>query len=304
MEWRVDLRRLEVFCRVVEMKSFTKAAEAVFLSQPTVSDHIRTLEEMVGEKLLDRLGREVLPTKAGELLYTHALRILKECDEAIQAIEEYRGNISGHLFLGASTIPGTYILPSIAASFKNRFPDIQLTIRISSSHVIASQMNAGELELGIIGARWNDTSLEWEQIFSDELVLAVHPSHPWSGRDSITLEELTREPFIHREVDSGTRKVMTQIMKIHGYDARALRIVAEMGSTEAVKQCIKQKIGISILSRQAVTDDLEHGSLAFVPVEGIRFIRPFYLITRKNRQSSPVCTAFLEHLRTFPLNNE
>ena len=293
----MDLHRLEIFCKVVELRSFTRAAEAALLSQPTISEHIRTLEEMLGEKLLDRLGREVFPTQAGQILYRYAQRMLRLREEAIQAIATYRGELSGQLVLGASTIPGTYILPRIIGSFKEQHPSIQLMLRISSSGKIVEAVLRGDLEIGLIGSQWNDRRLKTEEISSEELVLAVYPKHPWSSRDEVGMEEIYGEPFILRERDSGTRMVMTQILEAHGFDFSELSVVAEMATTQSVVQSIKAGIGISILSRQAVEEDLKRGSLATVPLRGIRFHRPFYLIQRANRQLSSLCEAFLTHLR-------
>jgi len=293
----MDLHRLEVFCKVVELKSFTKAAEAVFLSQPTVSEHIRTLEELMGERLIDRLGREVHPTQAGRILFRYARKILQLRAEAMQAIEQYSGKLAGELLLGASTIPGTYILPYYIGLFKALYPAIQTTLKITGSRLVAEMVLEGELELGTVGARWNDASLQWREIFADELVLAVPLSHRWANRKAIEIGELADEPFILRERSSGTRKVMEQLLLEHGFDPGRLAVVAEMGSTEAVHQSIKAKIGVSILSRRAVAQDLECGALAVVPFKGVTMHRPFYLIHHKNRQLSPICTAFQQYLQ-------
>jgi DNA-binding transcriptional LysR family regulator len=294
----MDIRRLEVFCKVVELQSFTKAAEAALLSQPTVSEHIRALEEMLGEKLVDRLGREVLPTPAGKILYRYAQNIIRLRAEAIQALEKFKGNLAGHLVIGASTIPGTYILPQCIGSFKRKHPPIQITLRISDTAEIAEGVLTGTLEAGLIGSKWKDHRLESTEIFSDELVLTVFPEHPWAGRTTVHLDELATEPFILREKGSGTRMVMGQILAEHGFELTRLLVVAEMGSTEAVRQGIKARIGVSILSQQAVAEDLQRGTLVAVSLNGIRFARPFYLVQRKNRQPSPLCLAFLEHLHS------
>lgn len=293
----MDIHRLEVFCKVVELQSFTKAAEASFLTQPTISEHIRMLEEMTGERLLDRFGREVMPTPAGRILYKYARQLIQIRDEALQALKRYKGVLSGHLSIGASTIPGTYILPVLIGSFKAAFPSIRITLKISSSGQIVEKILDGTLEAGLIGAKWSDRRIVMEEAFSDELVLAVPSRHPWATRGSVPLEELADEPFILRERGSGTRIVTFQAFEGAGFDPSRLKPVAEMGSTEAVRQGVKAGIGVSVLSAQAVADDLEHGTLATVPMEGLRILRPFYLVQRKNRQSSPLCTAFLEHLR-------
>ena len=295
----MDLHRLEVFCKVVELKSFTKAAEAIFLSQPTVSEHIRSLEEMLGERLVDRLGREALPTQAGQLLYKYARKILRLRQEAMQAMASYRGTLAGHLSLGASTIPGAYILPQRIGAFKKLHPAIQITLSIGNSRTVADGVLAGDTEFGVVGARWSDPALEWLEILDDELVLAVYPSHPFAEKKEVKPAQLLNEPMIIRERDSGTRRVVTQLLEKH-LDLDRLQIVAEMGSTEAVRQGIKSEVGIAILSSRAVAEDIERGSLVTVPLANIRLSRPFYLIIRKNRQSSPICSTFLDFLQQAP----
>ena len=293
----MDIHRLEVFCKVLELQSFTKAAEAVRLTQPTVSEHIRALEESLGEKLVDRLGREVLPTQAGQILYGYAKDMIQLRNDAIQAIEKYKGKLAGHLLLGASTIPGTYILPSLIGSFKTTHPDIQITLKISSSAEVVQGILEGKLEMGMIGARWDDRRIVLEEAFSDELVLAVYPEHPFAKEKAVQLESLVGEPFILRERGSGTRMVMNQALEKSGFPPARLSAVAEMGSTEAIRQGVKARIGISILSARAVADDVQRGDLVVVPLGGVAFKRAFFLARRKSRQISPLCTAFLGHLK-------
>lgn len=292
----MDIRRLEALCKVVEFKSFTKAAEALSLSQPTVSEHLRSLEEIVGERLVDRLGREVLPTPAGKVFYQYARNIIRLRDEAIEALGQFKSRLSGRLVLGASTMPGTYILPRVVGAFKVAHPAIRITLKIAGTALIAEGVLEGDLEAGLVGSTWNDRRLSLEEVFSDEMVLAVHPEHPWSKKGGISVDEIAGEPFILREEGSGTRIVMMRILEEHGFDTAGLNVVAEMGSAESVRQGIKSRIGVSILSREAVAEDLQHKTLCTAPITGVRFVRPIYLIQRKNRQKSPLCSAFLDFL--------
>lgn len=294
----MDIRRLEVFCKVFELKSFTRAAEALSLSQPTVSEHIRLLEKTVGEILIDRLGREVVPTPAGHVFYGYAIHIIKILQESMQALSQFKGRLEGRLVLGASTIPGTYILPKYIGSFRSSHPAIKITLKIGDTENIVKQILDGELEAGIVGYQWNDKRLLTEEIFSDELVLAVHPGHPWARQKRIPLSELIDEPFILREKGSGTRMVLRNIMEEYGFDLERISVVAEMGSTEAVRQGIRAGIGISILSGQAVDEDFQLGNLVRVEIENVRFLRPMHLAFRKNRQLTPLCKAFLQHLKS------
>ncbi|MFQ5960198.1 MAG: selenium metabolism-associated LysR family transcriptional regulator [Candidatus Methylomirabilales bacterium] len=292
----MDIRALEVFCRIVELKSFSKAAEAVYLTQPTVSGHIKGLEESVGLKLLDRLGREVVPTKAGELLYGYAKQVLALRNQAIQSLEEYKGSLKGHLIIGGSNIPGEYVLPAVLARFKGRYPDISITLKIADSREIARGVLDGTYELGAVGARFDDGQLVYAKFLEDELVLALPADHAWAAKSAVNLAELSAEPIILREVGSGSRKVLEDALRSAGVNADALAVVAELGSTEAIRQGVRSGAGISVISLRAIQEDLERGTLRTAPLEGIRLTRDFYLVYHKNRSRSPLCEAFLAFL--------
>ena len=299
----MELKKLEVFCKVVELKSFTRCAESVLLSQPTVSEHIRGLEEELGQKLIDRLGREVSPTPVGRLLYTYGVRILRLQRDALQAVEQYGGKLVGRIMLGSSTIPGTYILPGLIGQFRDRYPSIRATLRIAGSELIAAQVLDGELEIGVIGARWGEKGLEWIPHFADRLTLVVNAGHRWAGRGEVTLAELTEEPFILRESESGTRKVVDQILEDHGIRPASLKEVAEIGSTAAIIEAVRAGIGVSVLSAKAVERDVRAGTLATVAIKDVRLERPFYLIRRRNRELSPAAAVFLAFLQAENANS-
>ncbi len=199
--------------------------------------------------------------------------------------------------IGSSTIPGTYILPQLIGSFKSLHPSIQIRVRISSSAEVVDRILDGGIEFGLIGARWDDRRILLEEVFSDELVLIVYPEHRWAKAPSVEIEQIADEPFIFREKGSGTRIVMTRALEAAGLPMSRMRVIAEMGSTEAVRQAVKARIGVAIVSSQAVAEDLERRTLVALPLKEMQISRPFYLAQRKNRQPSPLCTAFLNHLR-------
>lgn len=288
----MDLRRLDIFCKVVEMKSFTRAADASRLSQPTISEHVRLLEEALGTKLLDRLGREALPTGAGEILYRYATRILRLNDEARQAIAHHRGELTGKLLMGASTIPGTYILPELIATFKRDFPQVRTILQIANSLQVVRRLVEGEIELAVIGAESRDGRVDCKTLFADELILVVAAGHPWAGREAIAVSELTELALLWRERDSGTRISAEKSLLQCGVDISRLNIVAEMGSAEAVRQAAKAGIGAAILSSRSVYEDLDRQTLIQIPIRELQIVRSFYLVSRRNRQLSPLAAAF------------
>ncbi len=292
----MDLRALEVFCKVVELRSFSRAAEAVYLTQPTVSGHIKALEAELGLQLLDRAGKTVTPTQAGELLYGYARRLLALRDEAQQAISEHKGGLKGHLVIGGSSIPGAYILPPLVVAFKREHPDVTITLSVGGSHEVVRRVIEGTLEMGMVGARFEEGRVAYEPYAQDELVLAVAASHPWARRGTVRLEELPQQPFIMRERGSGTRKVMEEALAAHALDPSGLHVVLEVTGNEAVRQALKAGAGVAVISRRAIQDDVRCKMIAVLRLHGVKLSRDFYLVTHKSRSRSPLAAAFLRFL--------
>ncbi len=264
----------------------------MLLSQPTVSEHIRYLEETVGEKLLHRIGREAVPTQAGRILYDYARKMLELRRRAVQALEQFRGSLAGSLLMGASTIPGTYILPDRIGRFRGMFPSVSITLFIAGSRVIADMLLEGRIEIAFTGATWHDVKLDWQEVWRDELVLAVEASNPLGTGGVITIHDLVNIPLIFRERGSGTRKVTEETLDRLGVDVERLQIVAELGSTEAVREGIKAGIGASIISSRAVEDDVRSGRVRIIPIHGVEIVRPFYMVICKRRQLSLIAERF------------
>ena len=292
----MDLRQLEVFARVVDTRSFSRAAEALRLTQSTISEHVRLLEEEVGVRLFDRLGRETVPTRAGELLYGYAQRLLALRAEAQQALQQFLGQISGGLTVGASTIPGEYVLPPLIGAFREKFPQVSIALHIGDSREIADAVVEGRVELGLIGARPEQRTLQAVELMPDELVVVVPPGHAWFGRKLVTLDELKPEPLIVREPGSGSRQALETALDEAGPGLGGLRVIAEMGSTSAIKQAVKAGVGLSIMSKRAVEEECRHGLLWCLTIKDLRFTRHFYVVTHTGRSRSPLCQAFLDFL--------
>lgn len=292
----MEIRRLEVFCKVVDLKSFTKAAEASYLSQPTVSEHIRILEETFEGKLLERHGRTVRPTAVGKVLYDYARRIIQLKDDTFQAIETFKGEVSGQLIIGSGNVPGTYILPIAIASFKVRYPAVKLTLKISDSTEILSKLMDNEIELALLGADFSDSRLELQQVLNDEFVLVIPPDHKWAKKKIVSLKDVISEPLILRERGAGSRLSLIKKLESQGLDQKSLNIVAELGSVEAIKQGIKAGIGISIMSSLICRDETSQKKLISIPFDGDGFSRPIHLAKRRHHVLSPVGEEFHRHL--------
>jgi DNA-binding transcriptional LysR family regulator len=295
----MDLWQLYIFSKVVELKSFSKAGSAIHLSQPTVSSHIKDLEDHFDCRLIDRLGKEALPTKAGVLLYGYAKKLLSLKNETETALAQFKGKTKGHLVVGGSTIPGGYILPQIIGAFIKEYPEVTVALEIGDTEDIVKEIREGQIEIGLVGARYNDKNLIQEEVIKDDMCLVVSSGHPWKDRQSVTLDMLKDEPFIVREHGSGTLKSLSHSLQNAGFESSSLKIVATMGNTAAVRQGVKSGIGVSILSAKAVEDDIEHGKLVAVKLEGVDLSRHFYLTMHKSRTLSPLCRSFADYIRQY-----
>jgi len=294
-----DLRQLETFCKIVELGSFSKAANAVFLAQASVSERISNLENMVGTRLLDRLGRQIVPTKAGELLYKHAVTLLGMKRTAQLEMQDFLGVKRGKIYMGGSTIPGEYILPKFIGRFHVKYPLVSVLLTIADTREIERRVVEGDLELGVIGSRGSHRSLIHHELWKDELILAVPAQHRWAKTKAVSLEELFEEPFILREPGSGTLKIMENHLRdSRSRGADSLQVVARFGTSTAVKEGIKAGLGVSILSSRAINTELKTGILRGLKLKGINIFRTFYLIRDKRRITSPLCQTMLDFLLT------
>jgi len=297
----MDLWQLNIFCKVVELEGFSKAGKAVHLSQPTISSHIKDLEDHFECRLIDRLGKKAAPTKAGELLYNYARRLIALRDETENAMAEFHGKIKGRLVIGGSTIPGGYILPQLIGAFTMDYPEVTVSLTVGDTDQIIQDVLSGVLELGIVGAKTSDKNIIQEKMIQDEMQLIVYADHKWAGKKQISTEMMFQEPFIIREHGSGTLQSILLSFANKGYSKKKLDIIAEIGSTAAVIQAIKSKVGISILSTIAVAEELQTGTLKALAIKDLNLKRSFYLTRHKHRSASPLCSAFIDFLnREFP----
>jgi DNA-binding transcriptional LysR family regulator len=288
----MDLRRLQVFAKVYECKSFSRAADDVLLSQPTVSGHIKSLEEEIGVPLFDRLGREILPTRAAELLYDYAVRILEMVEEAGAAVDAFLGRLRGSLVVGGSTIPAHYVLPEMVGRFRLLHPEVRVTVEVGDTGEIAQAVLSGKLEAGLVGAAPKDERLAATPIMDDTVCLAAWPDHPLAGR-KVSLAEIAATPIVLREAGSGTRTFFENAISKAGLSLSDLMVGAQMGSSLAVLMAVRSQVGVGFISRRALMDDLAAGRLVELDVEGLDLKRQFYLITRRERTHSPAAKAFI-----------
>ena len=229
----MDIHHIRVFASVFKHKSFSKAAEELHLTQPTVSDHIRALEEELNCRLFDRLSRKIIPTKEGMALIGRAVEVIEKVEGIKDLLDDLRKELSGHLVIGASTIPGTYILPGLTASFRQKNPSVLFEVVVSDSRAIIDKVAEHNVLIGIVGAKLEAKQLHYDPFLDDELIAIAAGSI--ETKKSIHIRELTNFPIIMREQGSGTRREFEKILEREGIDPHQLNIVGIFGSTDAIK---------------------------------------------------------------------
>lgn len=289
----MDFRKLQAFAKVYETRSFSRAGEALFLSQPTVSAHVAALEEELGALLFDRLGRSVLPTQAAEVLYAAASDIFARLDGAVSEILLLQNRVAGTVLVGGSSIPAHYILPERMAAFVRRHPEVSLRLVVGDSASIAAQVAAGSLALGVVGADFGHPELELRPLLKDEIlviglteVVNRMPADP---------KALAAQPWVLREEGSGTQRVFDQALRGLGLSCADLRVAAQVESTEAVLRCVRAGMGLGVVSGLAAREGLERGEFAALPLP-LDLRRTFLLATRKGRTLMPAARALAEFL--------
>ncbi len=295
---QIDFRHLETFCRVAALKSFSKAADDLFLTQPTVSGHILSLEQSLSLRLFDRTSREVRLTKAGEVLLEYASKILTFRKDLLNALSEFSQGIRGELSLGASTIPGEYLLPRLMGDFRREHPHFIIFLKIGDTKEIIQYVLQDSVEFGIIGAKMDHPSLHYEKYEEDEIIVVAPSDHPLTRKKRVELEELLKEPWIIREEGSGTRVAVEKALRRKGKSLKEFNVVTEMGSTSSVKEGVKTKLGLAFLSERSTEEEVNQGSLSKIDVEGIEPIfRQIYIVSHRGRTLSPIGMEFLRFLR-------
>jgi len=294
----MDLWQLYIFVSVVDHKSFSKASQAINLSQPTVSSHIKDLEDYFQCRLLDRLGKVTEPTGAGRILYRYAVKLLTLRDNAESALHDFLGRDRGKLIIGGSTIPSGYILPELMGPFSRKFPDVSIELTAGDTHQIVQMIKQGKLEAGIVGAPVEDPMIRQERLIEDEMMVVVPKNHKWADLSHVNCSELFDQRFIGREKGSGTWQSILLSLKNAGFNQDDLKPCITMGNTVSVIQAILNNVGISILSTMAVRDCIDSGRLKALPVKDLNLKRFFYLTVPARRTISPICRKFIEFIKT------
>ena len=293
-----------VFITVADKKNFSKAAKALSLTQPAVSFQIQTLEQYYQTMLFDRVNRHVKLTAAGELLLDYAVHMNNLQAELERNMQQLTGHVKGELLIGASTTIGEYILPYVVGSFKQDYPDVNVTIQIMNTKDIGNAVGNKTFDLGIIEGPLDLTeSMETHKFLEDELVLAMPADHPLAAKGAITLEELKTLPYITREPGSGSRLIFEQALIDADFDIEDLNIVMELGSTTSIKSAIMGGLGISTISKWAIQDLVKTGKVVALNIEGLTLTRNFNIILNNDKFQSEATGKFLDFLDVENIQN-
>ena len=301
---QLNFHQLRIFYMVARHGSFSRAADALEISQPAVSIQVQELEKSLGMTLLHRRARQLHLTEVGETVYGYAHRIFSISLEMEEAIRDTQGLKTGHLTLGASTTPGEYILPVAIGRFRRQFPGVQVELKISNTRSIVSQILGRDLDLGMIGSRPDDPddSLELSTYVTDEIVLVTGPAHPLAKARRLRLADVIEEGLVVREEGSATRGTAEECLAQVGVRPK---IAIELGSNQAVKLAAEAGVGVGVISRFGVGAELKAGLLKVLDVEGWSCTRPLTVVYLKERRLSPAQQAFLHLLeveRPLPAN--
>ncbi len=294
----MDFKQLEAFAFVVDSGSFSKAAEKLHLTQPTISAHIQSLEGELDAQLIVRTPRKAYPTDTGALLYTYVADMLALRENAIAVCKNRKNDGGGTLLIAASTIPYQYVLPSAMADFRALKPEVTFKLTRCDSAGVVEAILGGKAELGLTGTCLANPSLLYQEICADELVVITPAGGAYAQRQggSFTLQELLTQPFIVREAGSGTRMETEELLQKRGIDPARLRVVAQMDNPDAVKSAVGQGLGISVVSRLSAEDFAKLGLLKMFGLEGEPLQRKLYFVHHKHRPLSPIAKTFQRYV--------
>ncbi|MBO8138690.1 MAG: LysR family transcriptional regulator [Desulfotomaculum sp.] len=292
-------QQFHIFKTVADKKSFSGAAQALFISQPAVSMHIKSLEDYFGTRLFDRNTQQVTITEAGRILYEYVVKILALLDEAEKDISALTGCIRGTLSVGASFTLGEYVIPQILGCFKKQHPQVRVSLQVTNTEQIVRLVLNQALDLGLVESRVENLELIVKPFLKDELVVVLPADHPLAGQKFISIDELVALPLVLREQGSGTRKITEDRLKKAGVNLSALNVVMELGSTEAVKKAVEAGFGATIISKWAVQKELKLSTLVSIRIEGVSLAREFYMIYNKNSSRTSAIEEFISFLISF-----
>lgn len=298
--WRcliILFHQLYVFTKVVEEKSFSKAAKSIYLSQSTVSTHISNLEKHFGQKLFDRFGKEIALSSFGEKLYPWGREILLLRERALFDLLDYNVRIEGHIKLAASTVPANYMVPRLISKFSIKYPDIRFTLDMLSSYQAAEMLAKGKADVAFLGFRHYASKLKYIPIMEEKLVI-ITPSN-MNLAVEVSIKELIEYPFLFRKYGSGTQDVLEKMLRKANVDINKLKVIGNFDSVQVLKQCVKEGMGISIISEIAASDYVSSKFINAYELKEIPEKRTFYIAYSEEKTMSPFLDLFINYCSAY-----
>ena len=288
----MDFKQIEAFIKTVELSSFSKAGEMLFLSQPSISNYIKTLESELGTKLITRTTKDVGATKNGKIFYEYAKNILALRDKAVFSMKSRSDSYQGELEIQASSVPAQYILPEIIVDFNKAYPNISYHIIMSDTFNVINSVLAQKCELGVVGAKVENSKCAYEFIVSEAIVLIAPPNSTLS--DTTLSESIYKENFITREEGSATRYHAEEYLRKLGIIPENLKVVAQLTNTQSIIHAVSKGLGISIVSEISAREYLKNNLVTLIKPNDFILSRDFYFVYRKDAILSPKLHLFVK----------
>lgn len=294
------IEELRTFISVVEYKNFTKAAEAINLSQPSVSLHIKHLESYFGVRLIERSikQKKIEITSGGELLYKKALEIIHMLEETKNELSNYEEMISGTLRIGASFTIGEYILPAFLGKFSREFPNLNLEVKIANTASVCEMIRNKELDIGLIEGVVPSSKFKYDYFLKDEMVLALYNTHPLVGKP-LSIENLQNQTWISRETGSGTQEYLNLFLSANNITPKNIVV---FGSNYAVKEAVKNELGITIISSHVTKSDVKTGEISNI-ILGEKYVRYFSYILPIDTTPAKAIKVFISRIKELSREN-
>lgn len=288
------LHQFKVFEATARHGSFTRAAEELYLTQPTVSMQVKQLTKALGLPLFEQVGKRLYLTDAGKELYSTCQDIFDKLEQLEMRVADLKGMKQGHLKLTVITT-AKYFVPRLLGPFCQQYPGVDVSLIVTNHQRAIDRLADNQDDLYVMSQLPEHIDVKAHPFLGNPLVVMAPKNHPLAGEKNIPIERLTGEPFIMREPGSGTRKAVQSLFEEHGVD---VRVRLELGSNEAIKQAIAGGLGLSILSCHTLTPEGDTGELTILDVEGFPIERQWYVVHLGSKQLSIVASTFLDYLKS------
>jgi LysR family transcriptional regulator, transcriptional activator of the cysJI operon len=290
--------RLKSYCLVVETKSFSRAAQAKHMTQSAMSRLIKNLESELGVTLFHRKGKAAVPTSEGKLFYAHAKKILEEYSRMEQNISAASHAVKSTLRLGASKTPAVYLLPQVIYEFSKAHPDSRIDLSVCETATVVRDLRDGRIDVGIIDGIVGDQAITADSIAEDEIVVIASENHPLTKKKNVTLEELTAEPFILPDRESGMREVIEAFFREAGIDEKHIKVRMVLGSPDIIVRMVRAGLGIAFTSKWAAFTEVKEGTVKLLKIPGKKMKRHFFLIGIEKGAVSTAVSTFRDFIKT------